>query len=107
MTSTILVIEDNEQNLYLMRFLLEASKFRVLEARSGQEGFGMLQSETPDLILLDIQLPCMDGLEVARQLRENGTLVGRAHCRGYFACNGWRPRTYSWGRLRWLHRKAH
>ena len=66
----ILVIEDNEQNLYLMRFLLEKHGFRVADARSGQQGLDLAERLLPDLILLDIQLPGMDGYSVARELRK-------------------------------------
>lgn len=66
---TVLVIEDNEQNLYLMRFLLEKHGFAVADARSGREGIEVAASIGPDLILLDIQLPLMDGYAVAKALR--------------------------------------
>jgi len=57
MKSLILVIEDNEQNLYLMRFLLEKNGFTVIEATDGISGVELAKKEKPDLILLDIQLP--------------------------------------------------
>jgi two-component system, cell cycle response regulator DivK len=66
----VLVIEDNEQNLYLVRFLLEARGHRIVEARSGPEGIAAARAAPPDLILLDIQLPQMDGYAVARVLRQ-------------------------------------
>jgi two-component system, cell cycle response regulator DivK len=69
MNTTILVIEDNEQNLYLMRFLLESHGFTIVEARDGLEGIRTAESVLPDLILLDIQLPVMDGYTVATELR--------------------------------------
>ena len=65
----ILVIEDNEQNLYLVRFLLEARGHRISEARDGAEGIAAARVAVPDLILLDIQLPQMDGYAVAQALR--------------------------------------
>ena len=65
----ILVIEDNEKNLYLVTFILEKSGFVVVSARNGQDGIDMACREMPDLILLDIQLPVMDGYEVAKRLR--------------------------------------
>jgi CheY-like chemotaxis protein len=67
----ILVIEDNEQNLYLTRYLLEASGHRISEARDGPEGIAAALAAVPDLVLLDIQLPQMDGYAVARSLRTN------------------------------------
>ncbi len=69
MNTTILVIEDNEQNLYLMRFLLEMHGFHVVEARDGREGIRQAEAVRPAAILLDIQLPLMDGYAVAAELR--------------------------------------
>lgn len=66
----ILIIEDNEQNLYLMRFLLEHEGFKVIAAMDGREGIEMASREKPDVILLDIQLPFMDGYGVAREIRK-------------------------------------
>jgi CheY-like chemotaxis protein len=71
----VLVIEDNEQNLYLMRFLLEKQGFLVHSAPSGREGLIAAERLLPDLILLDIQLPEMDGYSVARELRKRPGLV--------------------------------
>lgn len=65
----ILVIEDNEQNMYLMHFLLEKRGYEVIEALSGQEGLDALQRDRPEIILLDIQLPEMDGYAVADAIR--------------------------------------
>jgi len=70
MNSVILVIEDNEQNLYLMRFLLEKNGFTVIEATDGEKGVETARENKPGLILLDIQLPKMDGYAVARELRK-------------------------------------
>lgn len=74
MSRTILIIEDNEQNLYLATFLLERCGFSVVQARSGPEGIVLATKSRPDLILLDIQLPLMDGYCVARELRNNPEL---------------------------------
>lgn len=74
MKKKILIIEDNEQNLYLATFILEKYGYEVFAARDGQEGVDMANSVRPDLILLDIQLPVMDGYAVARQLRTNAEL---------------------------------
>lgn len=68
--SSVLVIEDNEQNLYLMRFLLEHHGFVVWDATSGPQGLEKAAQLDPDLILLDIQLPGMDGYAVAVELRK-------------------------------------
>jgi two-component system cell cycle response regulator DivK len=67
---TILLIEDNEQNRYLATFLLEQHGYKVVPAPDGPSGIEIAQVLVPDLILLDIQLPAMDGYAVARALRE-------------------------------------
>jgi two-component system cell cycle response regulator DivK len=71
---TVLVIEDNEQNLYLVRFLLEKHGFDVREARDGRLGIALASEWQPDLILLDIQLPLLDGYAVAAEIRKNDAL---------------------------------
>lgn len=75
MKSTVLVIEDNEQNLYLVTFMLEKSGYAVVQARDGREGIALANQETPLLILLDIQLPGMNGYDVAKALRSNPKLA--------------------------------
>jgi two-component system, cell cycle response regulator DivK len=65
----ILLIEDNEQNRYLVTFLLEKHGYAVVAATNGEQGIDAAQKCGPDLILLDLQLPNMDGLAVARALR--------------------------------------
>jgi len=67
----ILVIEDNEDNLALMRLFLERSKYEVLEATDGLTGLDIASKEQPDIILLDLAMPEMDGWEVARKLKAN------------------------------------
>jgi CheY-like chemotaxis protein len=74
MNETLLIIEDNEQNLYLMRFLLEKSGFKVIEARTGKEGIEAALGRRPRAILLDIQLPEMDGYAVAAELKKHDEL---------------------------------
>jgi CheY-like chemotaxis protein len=69
------VIEDNEQNLYLFRFILKDCGYEVFAATDGNEGIVLAASLKPDLILLDIQLPGMNGYDVARHLRENPDLA--------------------------------
>ena len=72
--SKILVIEDNEKNRYLTTFILEKHGYQVFQAEDGQAGIALAHQIKPDLILLDIQLPVMDGYAVARELRQNGEL---------------------------------
>ncbi|OIR05174.1 polar-differentiation response regulator DivK [mine drainage metagenome] len=69
MSHTILLIEDNEQNRYLATFMLEQSGYRVVQADDGIRGIQEAERLGPDLILLDIQLPKMDGYAVAQALR--------------------------------------
>ena len=71
MKSKMLVIEDNEQNLYLISFILEKNGYKVIPARDGREGIDLAVRVKPAMIILDIQLPVMDGYEVARQLSGN------------------------------------
>jgi len=70
----LLIIEDNEQNYYMMRFLLEKKGFKVIGAESGRLGVEMALNEKPDAILLDIQLPEMDGYAVAAELKRHSEL---------------------------------
>ncbi len=70
MSSKILIIEDNEQNMYLVTFILEKHGYQVVQAWRGDTGIQLAKQENPDLILLDIQLPSMDGYAVARELRK-------------------------------------
>ena len=67
---TVLYIEDNEQNFYLVDFILTSKGFKVFRAHDGMEGLNLVSDVGPDLILLDIQLPGMDGYTVARELRK-------------------------------------
>ena len=66
---TILVVEDNESNAYLARFLLQRAGYTVLEASDGASARALLVEARPDLILMDIQLPDISGLDVVWELR--------------------------------------
>ncbi len=74
MSKSVLIIEDNEQNRYLLTFLLEQNGYTVSSAADGARGIEAARASTPTLILLDIQLPTMDGYAVARALREHEAL---------------------------------
>ena len=68
---TVLVIEDNEMNMKLARSLLQLGKYRVLEASDAENGIKLAQEHHPDLILMDIQLPGMDGLTATREIKND------------------------------------
>ncbi len=74
MKRKILIIEDNEKNMYLLSFLLEAYGYEIIQARDGRSGIELAEQNKPDMILLDIQLPVMDGYAVAKELRKRPEL---------------------------------
>lgn len=67
----ILIVEDNEKSLRLVRDILESQGYGVLLARSGNQGLELAQEKNPDLIIMDIQMPDIDGLTATRVLKEN------------------------------------
>lgn len=71
MTKTILVVEDNELNMKLFHDLLTAQGYRILQTSEGLQAFNMAREFHPDLIVMDIQLPAISGLEVTRWLKED------------------------------------
>ena len=75
MNGPLLIIEDNEQNLYLMRFLLETKGFTVIGAGDGRAGVEAALQCRPLAILLDIQLPGMNGYDVAAELKRHQPLA--------------------------------
>jgi two-component system cell cycle response regulator DivK len=71
MTYVILLVEDNERNLKLLRDVLDYAGFDVRVARTAEDGITLAASEPPDLVLMDLQLPGIDGMEALRRLRES------------------------------------
>jgi len=74
MKSKVLIIEDNEQNMYMLTYLLESENYEVVQAYNGITGIEATSRTKPDIILLDIQLPEMDGYTVAKNIKSNESL---------------------------------
>jgi two-component system, cell cycle response regulator DivK len=67
--STVLIVEDNEKNMKLARDVLQAKGYQTLEAITGEDGVKLAKERKPDLVLMDIQLPGINGIEAFRQIR--------------------------------------
>ena len=74
MSKTVLIVEDNELNMKLFRDLLEAHGYKTLQTRNGIEALSLARDHRPDLILMDIQLPEVSGLDVTKWLKEDDEL---------------------------------
>ena len=72
--STILIVEDNEKNMKLVRDILRHKGHQTLEAVTGEEGVRLAREHKPDLVLMDIQLPDIDGIIALRRIREDAAL---------------------------------
>lgn len=75
MAKTVLIVEDNELNMRLFRDLLEAQGYQTVRTGEGLEALALARARRPDLILMDIQLPAVSGLEVTRWLKEDADLA--------------------------------
>jgi two-component system cell cycle response regulator DivK len=67
--STVLIVEDNDKNMKLARDVLQAKGYQTLEAVTGEEGVKLAKEHRPELVLMDIQLPGINGIEALRQMR--------------------------------------
>jgi len=67
--STVLIVEDNDKNMKLARDVLQAKGYQTLEAETGEEGVRLAKERKPDLVLMDIQLPGINGIEAFKQIR--------------------------------------
>jgi two-component system cell cycle response regulator DivK len=74
MTQRILVVEDQEDNRRIIRDLLASTGYELIEAADGETGVRLAETERPDLILMDIQLPLLDGHEATRRIKQNPEL---------------------------------
>jgi len=74
MAQTILIVEDNELNMKLFRDLLEAQGYDIVQTRDGMQALDLARSERPDLIVMDIQLPQVSGLEVTKWIKADDDL---------------------------------
>jgi two-component system cell cycle response regulator DivK len=74
MTKRILVVEDQEDNRRIVRDLLTTSDYEVIEAENGEEALAAVAKQPPDLILMDIQLPILDGYEATRRIKADPSL---------------------------------
>ena len=74
--STVLIVEDNDKNMKLASDVLQAKGYQTLEAETGEEGVRLAKERKPDLVLMDIQLPGINGIEAFKQIRADPGTAG-------------------------------
>jgi two-component system cell cycle response regulator DivK len=70
--SKILIVEDNQNNMYLISYILKMKGYEIIQAETGEKGVELAIKEKPDLVLMDIQLPGIDGMETTKRIRASG-----------------------------------
>jgi CheY-like chemotaxis protein len=86
MTKHILVVEDQEDNRQILRDLLANAGYRLTEAENGEQALAAVEQQPPDLILMDIQLPVLDGYEATRRIKANPVAARHPDHRGHVLC---------------------
>jgi hypothetical protein len=102
----ILIVEDNEMNRDMLSRRLARRGYEIAMAVDGEEGIAAAKTQTPDLILMDMSLPVVDGWEAIRRLKADHGTRAIPGDRTYRACNGGRPRESHRSRLRRLRHEA-
>ena len=87
----ILYVEDNEDNIFMLKNRLTRAGFTVIIATDGAQGVAMASSERPDMILMDLSLPVLDGWEATRQIKAGARHQAYSGDRPYRPCHGRRP----------------
>jgi len=102
MAKTVLIVEDNELNMKLFRDLLEAHGYQTTGTSNGYEALDLVRKMRPDLVLMDIQLPQVSGLEVTRWIKDDPELRSYSRRRRHGVRDEGRRRAHPRGRLRGL-----
>src|ERR1700712_5677255 len=85
MAKKVLIVEDNELNMKLFHDLLDAQGYETLQTREGLQALALAREHRPDLILMDIQLPAISGLEVTKWLKEDEERIREGGCEAYIS----------------------